>query len=567
MVFKSVVVAFCLAQTTALEVHTQTGRLYAPVDARKEPAHSKQQAKKKVDLTDVIVQAVELMDAGISQFLKEESSTELPPVEKNPDDFAKIVKSQHKAMQVVRQMSSNFIALKDVAKKLKKHGASALAKENHQLKEERSNLKAAIHQLDARAQTCADSLNNARASVKKWEVAASNCSARISDEASREVSQKAVADVKKIRKAKDDLESTEADLDALRKENQDLKASVKDYEKRIAAFEGGGSKTSVMSQEVQECKKEKKSLQEDKEGLVKTVQHLLKANGTESLSQTLQKEVASLQKAQLETQRIYSKKVESLRDQLKTAQDNAQDVKEVAQTMNEQNAELTKNNDKLQSKLQTCEGDRKDLEDDKKSLVLSLQGTLRQNTEYQAQMAKEEIKRADNPKKKQQAQKKSQVAGNVLKGPGTSKDDEVQVMGDMRAMDHYIASATVDEPAQEIVSMPVPEEKEPPAQAQPKQKPVMPVTGPVRNKLSKYLNQPLFPPEKKELTPEEKAQQEAKKEADVDDNIGNDVGKLLSQAEDAVDQTSIDDDEAPTDEDVSDAQTLSDAAVLLQKSG
>merc|ERR1719453_3048467 len=100
--------------------------------------------------------------------------------------------------------------------------------------------------------------------------------------------------------------------------------------------------------------------------------------------------------------------------------------------MNEQNAEINKNNANLQSKLNQCEADVKDLEDDKKQLVLSLQGTLRQNTEYQAQMAKEEIKRAENPKKYQQAPKKSQVAGNVLKGPGTSKDDEVQVMGDMR---------------------------------------------------------------------------------------------------------------------------------------
>merc|ERR1719181_85396 len=103
-----------------------------------------------------------------------------------------------------------------------------------------------------------------------------------------------------------------------------------EYKKRIAALEGTGvSKTSAMGKEVQECRQEKKSLQEDKEGLVKTVQHLLKANGTETLAQQLQKEVMSLQRAQLETEKVYGKKVDSLREQLKTSESNAQDIKEV----------------------------------------------------------------------------------------------------------------------------------------------------------------------------------------------------------------------------------------------
>merc|ERR1719387_167043 len=127
----------------------------------------------------------------------------------------------------------------------------------------------------------------------------------------------------------------------LRKENQELKQKMKDYEQRVAAFEGSGSISSAMSKEAQECKKEKKELQEDKDGLVKTVQHLLKANGTETLTQQLQKEVMSLQHAQLETQKVYGKKIQHLQDQLKTAQDNAADTKEVAQTVNEQNSELT----------------------------------------------------------------------------------------------------------------------------------------------------------------------------------------------------------------------------------
>lgn len=563
MAFKLIVLALGLTHSTALEVHART----TVEPNMKDAAHQNPGTKRKVDLVDVIVQAVDLMNSGIVQFLKEEAETP-SKAQKSPDDFARIVKSQHKAMAVVRQMSSNFGALKDVAHKLKKRGATTLQKEVQQLQEERNQLKAAVHQLDARSQSCEDTLNNARANVKTWQAAASNCSSRISNEATREVGQKAVADAEKIRKAEDNLADTKADMDMLRKENQDLKKALKDYEKRIAAFESSGSsKTSAMSQEVQECSKEKKSLQEDKEGLVKTVQHLLKANGTESLTNTLKKEVMSLQRAQLDTQKMYSKQVESLRGQLKTAQENNQDVKEVAQTMNEQNAELTKSNANLQDKIQSCEADKKDLEDDKKQLVLSLQGTLRQNTEYQAQMAKEEIKLAENPKKKHQAPKKSQTTANVLKGPGTSKDDEVTVMGETRAIDHYIAQSAVVEPADEIVAMPVPEEKEPPAQTPPERKPAMPASGAQKSKLSAYLNSHI--PEKKDLTPEEKSVKETRKKAEDDDNVGADVGKLLSQAEDAVDQTQVDDDEAPmesSDEDASDAQTLSDAAVLLQQS-
>lgn len=573
MALKIAVLVLSWSQTIALEVHSRAGHLDAPGAAHDKDAAKPKKAHKKVDLADVIVQAVDLMDSGILQFLKEESSTPATSDDKSPDDYARLVKSQHKAMSVVRQMSSNFGALKDVAKRLKKRGASALAKEVKQLKEEhkqlteeRSDLKAAVHQLDMRAQTCEDTLNTAMINTKKAQAAASNCSAQISNEAAREVGQKAVADVKKIRKAEDDLADTKTDADMLRKENQELKQKMIDYEKRIAAFEGKGSKTSAMSQEVQECNKEKQSLQDDKEGLVKTVQHLLKANGTETLTQTLQKEVMSLQRAQLETQKAYGKKVESLSAQLKTAQENAQDVKVVAQTMNEQNAEMTKNVANLQAKVESCESDRKDLEDDKKELVKSLQGTLRQNTEYQAQMVKEEIKRADNPKKP--APKKSQPAANVLKGPGTSKDDEIKVMGETRAIDHYIASTTVEEPASEIVAMPVPPEKEPPPPAHTEHKPVMPGTGPQRSKLSQYLTSDKdYPEVKKELTPEQKAEKEAKKDADADDSVGNDVGKLLSQAEDAVNQAQVSDDadsEASTEEDASDAQTLSDAAVLLQ---
>merc|ERR1719217_293152 len=151
------------------------------------------------------------MNSGIVQFLKEESETP-SAAQKSPDDFARIVKSQHKAMAVVRQMSSNFGALKDVAHKLKKHGATALAKEVKKLKEERNQmgeegkqLKAAIHQLDARSQTCEDSLNNAKINMRKWKAAASNCSTKVEVEATREVGQKAVADAQKVRKAEDDL--------------------------------------------------------------------------------------------------------------------------------------------------------------------------------------------------------------------------------------------------------------------------------------------------------------------------------------------------------------------------
>jgi FtsZ-binding cell division protein ZapB len=412
-------------------------------------------------------------------------------------------------------------------------------------------------------------LNNARVNLKKWQSAASNCSTKIEAEANREVDQKAVADAKKIRKAEDDLSVTQTDMDALRRENQELKQQMKEYQKRVTSLEGtGSSKTSVMGKEVEECNKEKKSLQEDKEGLVKTVQHLLKANGTETLSQSLQKEVLTLQRAQLETEKTYGRKVEDLREKLKTSEANAQDVKEVAQTMNEQNADLRKDNANLQSKLDECQADSKDLEDDKKQLVISLQGTLRQNTEYQAQMAKEEIKRAENPKKYQPAKKKSETATNVLKGPGTSKDDEVKVMGETKAIDHYIAQTTVEEPAAEIVAAPVPEEPVPEEKAESKQeerKPVMPSTGPEQSKLAKYLKADEdIPPVKREPTPAEKVQQES----EADDNIGNDVGKLLSQAEDAVNNAQVEnDDQSTSDEDASDAQTLSDAAVLLQKSG
>lgn len=572
MALKLVVLTLCLAHDAALEIHARARNLEAPAatPSAKDAAHHKPEAKKKPDLVDVIVQAVDLMNGGIVQFLKEESEAPSDAqAQTDPDDFARIVKSQHKAMAVVRQMSSNFGALKDVAHKLKRHGATALAKEVKKLQEERNQmgeegkqLKAAIHQLDARSQSCEDSLNNAKINMKKWEAAASNCSTKVQAEATREVGQKAVADAQKVRKAEDDLADMQTDMDALRKENQELKQQMQEYQKRMAALEGTGSKTSAMGKEVEECNKEKKSLQQDKEGLVKTVQHLLKANGTETLSQSLQKEVMSLQKAQLQTEKANFRKVEALREQLKTSEANAQDIKEVAQTMNEQNSELNKNNANLQSKLQQCEADVKDLQDDKKQLVISLQGTLRQNTEYQSQMAKEEIKRAENPKKYQKAPKKNEAATNVLKGPGTSKDDEVKVMGETRAIDHYIAQTTVEEPAKEIVEAPVPQEKEPPKQTQAEQKPVMPATGPERSKLAQYLTaDPEHPPVKREPTPDEKLRQDA----DADDNVGNDVGKLLSQAEDAVNSAQVDDNsEALTDEDASDAQTLSDAAVLLQ---
>jgi len=566
MASKLLVLVLGLAHSKALDIHLGVGNFDAAIvnPNTKDAAHQNPAPKKKVDLVDVIVQAVDLMDAGILQFLKEESQTSTE--QKNSDDFARIVKSQHKAMAVVRQVSSNFEALKDVARKLKRKGATALAKEVKQMQEERNQLKAAVHQLDARSQSCEDTLNKATANLKTCQVMATNISSQIDAEASREVSQKAVADARAIRKAEDDAAAEKTDTDALRSENQNLKQKLKEYEKRLADLESGGSsKTSAMSQEVQECKKEKKSLQEDKEGLVKTVQHLLKANGTETLSQSLQKEIASLQRAQLETEKVYGKKVEALREQLKTSEANAQDVKEVAQTMNEQNAELTKNNANLQSKLQSCQADAKDLQDDKKELLNSLQGTLRQNTQYQAQMAKEEIKRADNPRKIPPAPKTSQPAAKMLRGPGTSKDDEVRVMGETRAIDHYIAQTTVEEPAAEIVEAPIPEEKDVPAQVQPERKPVLPATGPEHTPLARYLTGDReHPPAKEEPTPEQKIKQEA----DADESIGNDVGKLLSQAEDAVNQAQVDDsNEAETDEDASDAQTLSDAAVLLQKSG
>merc|ERR1719171_3224089 len=131
---------------------------------------------KNIDLAEVLIHAVELMDRGVQGFLKEEGHLELEDGEhplRHLADMQNILRSQRRAMKVMKQVSTNFHDLRMVVNKFKekhvdkvKDVKSKLAAEEvktRQDAEEIHDLKAAVQQLSFQASRCEDLLHQAQA--------------------------------------------------------------------------------------------------------------------------------------------------------------------------------------------------------------------------------------------------------------------------------------------------------------------------------------------------------------------------------------------------------------------
>lgn len=487
-----------------------------------------------VDLTDVITKAVDLMNSGILQFLKEEGSMKVPHEDGHApasDDFWKVAKSQRKAMAVIRQISTDFDGLRSVAQKLKLHGYHSLGKgASHEmavLKEERARLQDAVGQLQQKALVCEDNLQNAQKVVYTCD-----------EEVAKQVNKKADEDTTTLKIAEQKVNEMASNMDMLRRENQELKERLQNKERSLSAYEGDGTnKAGAVFKEVEELRQEKQNLQADKDGLVHTIQNLLKANHSQNLTASMQKEISALKKEKAQMDIANRKKVAALENQLKDLKDKQDDVKEVAQTLQGQNAGLVEAQDKVHAELMKCKADMKNLGDDKNQLLQSLQGVLRQNTKFQEQLTQEEARRADAPPLRN-ASSEPKVAPAAHKAAKTAvasgADDIAAVMGETRAIDHYIASA-VDE---SNFSPPPPPPVEPPR--------------PVRAlRASRNSNAAKAPLSKSKLsqwldTPGGNSAGAVKAAAavaehDEDAKIGGSVDSLLRQAEQAVDEVGASD--------------------------
>lgn len=360
------------------------------------------------ELTNVLSQAVNMMNNGVHQFLEGEGSASLPPHgEHDPpprlQDFLKVVQSQQKAVHLLHQLSQDFTALLGVAKKLEEKESHACARgdQSHgekDLVKERDQLKSTVDYLLRRTQTCEDNLQQAQISFSK-------CNTTMQ----AQVKAKADADAGEVSDARSESE-------LLQKQNDDLRHENEDLEKKVAELQGPAEQQAgALGSEVTQLRKKIASLEADKQAMMGTVQQFMHNNETEQLTGGLRTEVGLLRREQVQAEMRNRKQVETLQKELKGAKDENADLKEVKKSLQAENVNAQQASFKLQEDMQNFQQKVKDLEDDKGQLMDTLQATLRQNTQFKEEITQE--KQVEETLRRDLAAKQSMESKRVASQP------------------------------------------------------------------------------------------------------------------------------------------------------
>lgn len=329
------------------------------------------------DLADVLSKAVDMMNSGVLQFLKEETSASLPARgSRRPEDFLRVAKSQERALQLLKQMSNDFTSIHGVAQKMKnethicshvQHRTQAnLTSDAKDMVDEIKHLKETVNFLLKKAEICQDNL-------KTESEAASNCQAKITTK----VQTTADADEKQNADTKEESEM-------LRRENADLRQRNDELERRNAGLEGGGvAQKGAMTGEVNDLRKKVEGLQDDKQAMIHTMQQFMRTNETETLTKELQQEIKGMQRQYLQMEMRYQQKIATLEKRWKDATDKNKDMKELTKETQEDDVNKDQAIEQLKGQLGNFQKAQNAAALDKKQLLTTLQGVLRENTGFQ----------------------------------------------------------------------------------------------------------------------------------------------------------------------------------------
>lgn len=335
------------------------------------------------DLPGVLAKAVDMMNSGVVEFLKEEIPNSLPPRdehhERRPEDFLRVAKSQERALKLLRQLSNDFISLNGVTQKLKNQtqtcahvhheaeGDKMKVSEVKDMIEETRHLKNTVNVLLKKTEVCQDTLQGAQQ-------AAMDCNAKINATAqsTSAADEKANAD-------------TQQENDVLHKEASELRRRNDELERRVAGLEGNtnAQQQGALAGDVKDLRKQIKGLEEDKQAMIHTMQQFMRTNETESMTKSLQQELATARRQHLQMEMRYQQKIATLEKRLKDATDKNKDISEVTKEIQEDDLNKDQTIDQLKVQINNFQQVQKEAGLDKKQLLSTLQGVLRENTHFQ----------------------------------------------------------------------------------------------------------------------------------------------------------------------------------------
>jgi len=544
----------------------------APVS---EDGHS-QSHDPSAKLAVVLSQAVDMMNSGVLQFLKEETPNSLPPRDmhhdRRPEDFLRVAKSQERALKLLRQLSNDFTSLNGVTQKLKTqshmcthspHLSEAAASSDVKDKEDEiMHLKNTINVLLKKAEVCQDALQPAQQ-------AAMDCNAKINAQVQNTTNADAKANT-------DTLQAN----DMLRAEANQLRERNDDLERRVAGLEGDAKdqQQKALTADVKDLRKKIQGLEEDKQAMIHTMQQFMRTNETETLTNSLKQELATTQRQHLKMEMKYQQKIAILEKRLKESTDKNKAIGEISKELQEDDMNKDQTIDQLKVQINSFQQAQNAAAADKKQLLSTLQGVLRENTHFQNVIAEtqgklkqsEQVRKRDcpvsggsKPKPKVEPRTSQKQAIEAQNADG----DAIATMSEALPINKYITSVSdqnmedstqddssspaADQPSDPEKASPAASENSVPAAASensipaeqdlpPSLRSSSPHSAPVKSALSRWLGGSQFEAAASRL-PQPSAAPPA---VQADNSNPADSTNLLARAERSVDEASDDDDSA-----------------------
>jgi chromosome segregation ATPase len=314
-------------------------------------AHQAPAEHKTNDLADVLLKAVELMDHGLVDFLKEQAT-----VPKN-QDTQMLLATENKAINVIHQISTNFHDLKEVVGKFKRRHQNELKGVQNKLVEQKEQDKKCLvdkADMQGRAEHCESVLQrlapqgpgNETFSVTDW----------------KELDAKASSRIKELQKENTELSGS---VNELKLKAHDAERTKQDAETRAKQLEDEAA--SLRAQVAQ--------LKNDETSMLKTMKTLVQKNKVK----TMETQANSLKEAREGMQTEFEKKEQALQEREAELQKQLENAKAEASKKEKDNALIKKQMNKVQTNFNV-------LNADKVHLLGSLNSVLRQNNEFQQQI-------------------------------------------------------------------------------------------------------------------------------------------------------------------------------------
>lgn len=438
------------------------------------------------------------------------------------------------------KVATSVHELRELEEKIRQHYAGELARvkqdaenlgrqlaglqaETSRLKTEKADAQAAIKQLEHRAQVCEQSLRQAQQN-------------RPAEDATEAEAAEVVAK-KELVRVKDDetqISKLKADLQKEGTDKQDLEARLGAIASTPGAAAPGDQRSAALEREVVDLKKTEAGLKADKEALVKTVQHVMNTNQT----LTLKQQEDDFNQAKVTMQKSFDERIAAMQQKVTEAESKLEDEAEVVKTLQEQGLEVEQKKAKMEKEVGVLQSQNTNLVADKSHLLDTLRGVLRSNTQYQQELTQAELDKAKEPHKEKQKAATTQAPQATF---------DIEHIGETAKMDRYMHKLERDSPAAALAGEATEQQAaEPqPAEAKP-QPPATPPTAPVMKaaiapreaprarlgstRLQKYLAGA------NERDPEAEVEKtvDASPKDNPDGKFGDEVDKLLNQAESAV---------------------------------